>query len=140
MVKDSALKELKIDYNSAKQIGNNIEAAACANKMGHVFKERGEYHEALRWFRLDLEHGEKLPESQRSEQLPSLQCLGETHLLLRDYNDALKYMVRHFEMAGQLKNLAEQQRASTQLARTYLEMYTNSPPDYDALPLARNMG
>lgn len=85
------LGEAKRAYRTAKEEGNRQEEARWANVIGNSLKNRGEYVEALKWFRIDYEVSTKyLPEKQL---LPTCQSLGEVYLRLQHYKDALIYQV-----------------------------------------------
>ena len=81
-------------YRKAKEEGNRQEEARWANVIGDILKNRGEYVEALKWFRIDYNVSNKyLPEKQL---LPTCQSLGEVYLRLEHYKDALIYQVISF--------------------------------------------
>uniref|UniRef100_A0A453PTD2 Uncharacterized protein n=1 Tax=Aegilops tauschii subsp. strangulata TaxID=200361 RepID=A0A453PTD2_AEGTS len=62
------------------------------NVIGDIHKRRGEYVEALRWLRLDYDVTVKyLPQR---HLLESCQSLGEVHLRLGQFPQALTYQVR----------------------------------------------
>ena len=87
------LNTAKRAYRNASEEGNRQEEARWANVIGDIFKNRGEYVEALRWFRLDYEVSVKyLPDKQL---LPTCQSLGEVYLRLQHFKDALIYQVIH---------------------------------------------
>ena len=89
---DVQLTTAKRAYRNASEEGNRQEEARWANVIGDILKNRGEYVEALRWFRLDYEVSIKyLPEKQL---LPTCQSLGEVYLRLEHFKDALIYQVR----------------------------------------------
>ncbi|KAJ0098287.1 hypothetical protein Patl1_27847 [Pistacia atlantica] len=122
------LNAAKRAYRSAKAEGNRQEEARWANLIGDMLKNRGEYVEALKWFRIDYEVSIKyLPEKQL---LPTCQSLGEVYLRLEYFKDALIYQKKHLELAKDTGDLVEQQRASTQLGRTYHEMFLRSEDDH----------
>lgn len=78
-------------YRSAKAEGNRQEEARWANVIGDMLKNRGEYVEALKWFRIDYDVSNKyLPEK---HLLPTCQSLGEVYLRLEYFKDALIYQV-----------------------------------------------
>ncbi|XP_076893963.1 protein TONSOKU-like, partial [Bidens hawaiensis] len=122
-------------YKKASEEGNRQEEARWANAIGDMFKNRGEYVHALKWFRLDYEVSVKhLPEK---HLLPTCQSLGEVYLRLHHFQDALIYQKRHLDLAKDANDLVEQQRASTQLGRTYHEMYLKSGNDQTSLRNAK---
>ncbi|KAL4562394.1 hypothetical protein LXL04_034596 [Taraxacum kok-saghyz] len=133
---DSAqLSTAKRAYRNASEEGNRQEEARWANVIGDIFKNRGEYVEALRWFRLDYEVSVKyLPDKQL---LPTCQALGEVYLRLQHFKDALIYQKKHLELAKDTDDLVEQQRATTQLGRTYHEMSLKSDDDHTSLRNAK---
>ncbi|XP_042025536.1 protein TONSOKU-like isoform X2 [Salvia splendens] len=115
-------------YKAAEAEGNRQEEARWANFIGDLHKNRGEYVEALRWLRKDYEVSIRyLPHKQL---LATCQSLGELHLRLGDYEEALKFQKKHFDLAKDEDDLIEQQRASTQLGRTYHEMFLKSDDDH----------
>ncbi|KAL5752076.1 hypothetical protein ACOSQ2_022583 [Xanthoceras sorbifolium] len=122
------LSGAKRAYRSAKEEGNRQEEARWANVIGNSLKNRGEYVEALKWFRIDYEVSIKyLPEK---HLLPTCQSLGEVYLRLEHFKDALVYQKKHLELAKDADDLVEQQRATTQLGRTYHEMFLRSDDDH----------
>ncbi|KAI3735773.1 hypothetical protein L6452_15286 [Arctium lappa] len=132
---DVQLTTAKRAYRNASEEGNRQEEARWANVVGDILKNRGEYVEALRWFRLDYEVSIKyLPEKQL---LPTCQSLGEVYLRLEHFKDALIYQKKHLELAKDTNDLVEQQRASTQLGRTYHEMFLKSDNDQTSLRNAK---
>lgn len=85
------LIEAKKSYKSAVAEGNRQEEARWANFIGDLLKNRGEYVQALSWLRKDYEVSIRyLPHKQL---LATCQSLGELHLRLNYYEDALKYQV-----------------------------------------------
>lgn len=85
------MSEAKRAYRSAKEEGNRQEEARWANVIGDILKNRGEYVEALKWFRIDYDVSVKyLPEK---HLLPTCQSLGEVYLRLEHFKDALIYQV-----------------------------------------------
>ncbi|XP_054804737.1 protein TONSOKU [Prosopis cineraria] len=126
--RDVELKAAATAYRNAKAEGNRQEEARWANVMGNILKNRGEYVEALRWLRRDYEVSLKyLPEK---HLLPTCQSLGEIYLRLERFSDALTYQKKHLELARDANDLVEQQRASTQLGRTYHELFSRSEHDH----------
>ncbi|XP_012466931.1 protein TONSOKU isoform X1 [Gossypium raimondii] len=122
-------------YRNAKEEGNRQEEARWANVIGDILKNRGEYVEALKWFRIDYDVSNKyLPEKQL---LPTCQSLGEVYLRLEHYKDALIYQKKHLDLAKDANDLVEQQRASTQLGRTYHEMFLKSEDDHYSVQNAK---
>ncbi|KAJ0618497.1 putative tetratricopeptide-like helical domain superfamily, leucine-rich repeat domain superfamily [Helianthus annuus] len=132
---DGQLIAAKRAYRNASDEGNRQEEARWANVIGDIFKNRGEYVEALKWFRLDYEVSTKyLPEK---HLLPTCQSLGEVYLRLQHFEDALIYQKKHLDLAKDSDDLVEQQRASTQLGRTYHEMFLKSENDQTSLRNAK---
>ncbi|MCD7454990.1 hypothetical protein HAX54_026718 [Datura stramonium] len=129
------LIEAKRAYKSAKAEGNRSEEARWANLIGDILKNRGEYVEALRWLRIDYEIS--LNYLSEKQLLPSCQSLGEVYLRLQDYKHALTFQKKHLELAKDENDLVEQQRASTQLGRTYHEIFLKSEDDHDSVRNAR---
>ncbi|KAK7822727.1 protein tonsoku [Quercus suber] len=122
------LSVAKRSYQSAKAEGNRQEEARWANVIADILKQRGEYVTALKWLRIDYHVSIKyLPEK---HLLPTCQSLGELYLRLEDFNHALVYQKKHLELAKDADDLVEQQRASTQLGRTYHEMFLRSEVDH----------
>lgn len=88
---DGKLASAKQSYKNASAVGNRQEEARWANVIGDIYKNRGEYVEALKWLRVDYEVSTKyLPEK---HLLPTCQSLGELYLLLGEYKEALIYQV-----------------------------------------------
>ncbi|RVW85361.1 Protein TONSOKU [Vitis vinifera] len=129
MVRDDPhLSAAKRAYRNASMEGNRQEEARWANLIGDIFKNRGEYVEALKWLRIDYDISMKyLPEKQL---LPTCQSVGELLLRLENFKDALIYQKKHLELAKDTNDLVEQQRASTQLGRTYHEIFLSSDDDH----------
>ncbi|XP_034683390.1 protein TONSOKU [Vitis riparia] len=125
---DPQLSAAKRAYRNASMEGNRQEEARWANLIGDIFKNRGEYVEALKWLRIDYDISMKyLPEKQL---LPTCQSVGELLLRLENFKDALIYQKKHLELAKDTNDLVEQQRASTQLGRTYHEIFLSSDDDH----------
>ncbi|XP_057495942.1 protein TONSOKU isoform X1 [Actinidia eriantha] len=125
---DTQLSAAKRAYRNAAAEGNRQEEARWANVIGDILKNKGEYVEALKWLRTDYEVSVKyLPEKQL---LPTCQSLGEVYLRLEYFKDALIYQKKHLELAKDSNDLIEQQRACTQLGRTYHEMFLRSDDDH----------
>jgi len=88
---EEELRGAKRGYKEAVAEGNREEEARWANVIGDIYKRRGEYVEALRWLRVDYKVSVKhLPQR---HLLPSCQSLGEVHLRLGHFSEALKYQV-----------------------------------------------
>ncbi|XP_061345353.1 protein TONSOKU [Gastrolobium bilobum] len=132
---DSELKAAKAAYRNAKAEGNHREEARWANVIGDILKNRGEYVEALKWLRIDYDVSLKhLPEK---HLLPTCQSLGEIYLRLEQFSDALIYQKKHLDLARDANDLVEQQRASTQLGRTYHELFSRSDHDHHSIRNAK---
>ncbi|KAK7399404.1 hypothetical protein VNO78_10586 [Psophocarpus tetragonolobus] len=128
---DAELKSAKAAYRSAKAEGNHREEARWANVIGDILKSRGEYVQALKWLRIDYNVSLKyLPEK---HLLPTCQSLGEIYLRLEHFSDALIYQKRHLDLARDADDVVEQQRASTQLGRTYHELFSRSEYDHNSI-------
>ncbi|XP_022132859.1 protein TONSOKU isoform X2 [Momordica charantia] len=118
----------KRSYRNAKAEGNRHEEAKWANVIGNILKNRGEYVKALKWFRIDYDVSVKyLPQK---HMLATCQSLGEVYLRLEHFKDALIYQKKHLELAKHANDLVEQQRANTQLGRTYHELFLKSDDDH----------
>ncbi|KAE8705157.1 protein TONSOKU-like isoform X2 [Hibiscus syriacus] len=132
---DLQINTAKRAYRKTKEEGDRQEEARWANVIGDILKNRGEYVEALKWFRIDYDISNKyLPEKQ---VLPTCQFLGEIYLRFEHYKDALIYQKKHLELAKDANDLVEQQRASTQLGRTYHEMFLKSDDDHYSIQNAK---
>ncbi|XP_052206092.1 protein TONSOKU isoform X2 [Diospyros lotus] len=132
---DAQFSAAKRGYRKAAEDGNHQEEARWANVIGDILKNRGEYVEALKWLRIDYEVSVKhLPEK---HLLPTCQSLGEVYLRLEFFKDALIYQKKHLELANDSNDLIEQQRACTQLGRTYHEMFLRSDDDHYAVRNAK---
>ncbi|KMZ57606.1 Protein TONSOKU [Zostera marina] len=132
---DLQLKAAKRGYREASADGNREEEARFANVIGDMYKKRGEYVEAIRWLQIDYKISTKfLPQKQI---LPTCQSLGEVYFLLGRFQDALVYQKKHLELAKETDDLIEQQRASTQLGRTYHEIFLGSEDDHCAMQTAK---
>uniref|UniRef100_A0ACD5YV70 Uncharacterized protein n=1 Tax=Avena sativa TaxID=4498 RepID=A0ACD5YV70_AVESA len=132
---EEEMKGAKRGYREAVAEGNREEEARWANVIGDIHKRRGEYVEALRWLRIDYEVTVKhLPQRHLIE---SCQSLGEVYLRLGQFSEALTYQKKHLQLAQESDNLVEQQRASTQLGRTYHEILLRSENDHSAIRNAK---
>ncbi|KAH9316665.1 hypothetical protein KI387_025292, partial [Taxus chinensis] len=125
----------KSGYSDAKNRGDREEEARWANQIGHLLKERGEYVEALKWFRIDYELS--LKHFPQKQLMPTCQSIGEMYLRLERFDDALVYQKKHLKFAQEVDDLVEQQRASTQLGRTYFDIYDKNEDNYSALKKAK---
>ncbi|KAG0492321.1 hypothetical protein HPP92_005719 [Vanilla planifolia] len=129
------IRAAKIGYKEAVRDGNHEDEARWANVIGNLLKRRGEYVEALRWLRIDYEVSSKyLPQKQL---LATCQSLGEVYLRLERFKEALIYQKKHLQLANDSDDSIEQQRASTQLGRTYHEMFLRSENDHYAIRNAK---
>ncbi|KAI3427482.1 uncharacterized protein J3R85_009533 [Psidium guajava] len=136
MARDEAqFKAAKRAYQSARDEGNHQEEARWANVIGDMLKNRGEYVEALKWLRIDYDVTSKY--LTEKHLLPTCQSLGEMYLRLEFFKDALFYQKKHLELAKDSDDLVEQQRASTQLGRTYHEMFLRSADDHYSIRNAK---
>ncbi|XP_048140167.1 protein TONSOKU isoform X5 [Rhodamnia argentea] len=136
MARDEAqFKAAKRAYQSARDEGNHQEEARWANVIGDILKNRGEYVEALKWLRIDYDVTSKY--LTEKHLLPTCQSLGEMYLRLEFFEDALFYQKKHLELAKDSDDLVEQQRASTQLGRTYHEMFLRSVDDHYSIRNAK---
>ncbi|WVZ55398.1 hypothetical protein U9M48_006061 [Paspalum notatum var. saurae] len=132
---EEELRGAKRGHREAVAEGNREEEARWANVIGDIHKRRGEYVEALRWLRADYEVSVKyLPQR---HLLPSCQALGEVYLLLGRFSEALVYQKKHLQLAKESDDLVEQQRACTQLGRTYHEILLRSENDHSAIRNAK---
>lgn len=89
--KDAELTSAKKAYKSAKELGNRKEEARWANVIGDILKNKGEYCEALRWIRIDYQISSDC--LLLKDRLPACQSMGELHLRLGDYVNALHFQV-----------------------------------------------
>ncbi|WOK94400.1 protein TONSOKU isoform X1 [Canna indica] len=132
---DDELRVAKRGYKEAARVGNHEEEARWANEIGDIHKRRGEYVEALRWLRIDYEVSSKhLPQKQL---LPTCQSIGEVYLRLNRLKEALVYQKKHLQLSKDSDDLIEQQRATTQLGRTYHEIFTETETDHHAMRNAK---
>ncbi|XP_020974960.1 protein TONSOKU isoform X2 [Arachis ipaensis] len=132
---DSELKAAKTAYRSAKAEGNHREEARWANVIGDIHKNRGEYVEALKWLRIDYDVSLKY--LLEKDLLPTCQSIGEMYLRLEQFSEALTYQKKHLELAREADDVVEQQRASTQLGRTYHELFSRSDHDHNSIRNAK---
>ncbi|CAN6572828.1 unnamed protein product [Malus baccata var. baccata] len=132
---DAQLTAAKKSYRNAKAVGNHEEEARWANAIGDMLKKRGEYVAALQWLRIDYDVSVKyLPQK---HCLPTCQSLGELYLRLECFKEALIYQKKHLQLAEDENNLVEQQRANTQLGRTYHEMFLRSIDEHCSIRNAK---
>ncbi|XP_015955901.1 protein TONSOKU isoform X1 [Arachis duranensis] len=132
---DSELKAAKTAYRSARVEGNHREEARWANVIGDIHKNRGEYVEALKWLRIDYDVSLKY--LLEKDLLPTCQSIGEMYLRLEQFSEALTYQKKHLELARDADDVVEQQRASTQLGRTYHELFSRSDHDHNSIRNAK---
>ncbi|KAK8989807.1 hypothetical protein V6N11_064223 [Hibiscus sabdariffa] len=92
---------------------------------------------AKRAYRKAREEGNRQEEARWANLLPTCQSLGEVYLRLEHYKEALIYQKKHLELAKDANDLVEQQRASTQLGRTYHEMFLKSDGDHYSVQNAK---
>ncbi|KAL2621571.1 hypothetical protein R1flu_001776 [Riccia fluitans] len=119
----AALEGMLASYRNARNAGDEEDEAKWANNIGHLYKERGEYKHALQWFTKDYKISMKLYSSDPVKLMPTCQSIGEAYLRLLDLENALIWQIKHFHLAEEAADEPEQQRASTQLGRTYLEIF-----------------
>ncbi|KAJ6419255.1 hypothetical protein OIU84_029382 [Salix udensis] len=132
---EQEIQTAKRAFVNARGVGNHQEEARWANLIGDMYKNRGEYVKALKWLRIDYEVSNKyLPEKQL---LPTCQSIGEVYLRLHDFKHALVYQKKHLDLAKDANDLVEQQRAGTQLGRTYHEMFLKSDNDHSSIRNAK---
>ncbi|URE05448.1 TPR [Musa troglodytarum] len=132
---EEELRAARRGYKEAARVGNHEEKARWANELGDIHKRRGEYVEALRWLRVDYDISSKhLPQKQL---LPTCQSIGEVYLRLNRLKEALVYQKKHLQLAKDSDDLIEQQRASTQLGRTYHQIFTETESDHHAMRNAK---
>jgi hypothetical protein len=94
---EEEMRGAKRAFKEAQAEGCREEEARWANVIGDIHKRRGEYVEALRWLRIDYEVSVKyLPQR---HLLPSCQSLGEVHLRLGHFSEALTYQVTSHSLA-----------------------------------------
>lgn len=132
---DAQIISAKRSYRIAKEQGNRQEEAKWANVIGDILKNRGEYVEALKWLRIDYEISNRY--LQEKHLLPSCQSLGELYLRLEDFPNALIFQKKHLDLAEDADDLVEQQRAKTQLGRTYHAMFTKCSEEHVAIHNAK---
>lgn len=86
---------MKSYYKAAKESGDREEEARWANQIGHAYKDRGDYVDALTWFRLDYDiSAKRRHEGPCLNLMPTCQCLGEIYHRLEQYKEALHYQVK----------------------------------------------
>ncbi|CAI9109018.1 OLC1v1008748C1 [Oldenlandia corymbosa var. corymbosa] len=108
--------------------GGQISSATFLRIVGNTVK-------ALDWIQKDYEVSERfLPDK---DLFPTCNTLGELHLRLENFKEALYYQEKHLEIAEGANNLAEQQRANTQLGRTYHEIFLKSQDNHSAVQNAK---
>ncbi|KAL9329739.1 hypothetical protein ACSQ67_004742 [Phaseolus vulgaris] len=132
---DAELRSAKAAYRNANAEGNHREEARWANVIADIMKKRGDYVIALNWLRIDYEISLKhLPEK---HLLPTCQSLGEMYLRLEEFPDALIFQKKHLELARDANDIVEEQRATTQLGRTYHELFSRSDHDHNSIRNAK---
>ncbi|XP_050382074.1 protein TONSOKU [Argentina anserina] len=132
---EAKLSEAKASYRSAKAISNHEEEARWANVVGNLHKDRGEYLQALTWFSIDYDLCTNYLSPKHS--LATCQSLGDVYLRLERFEDALVFQKKHLKLAEEANDLVEQQRANTQLGRTYHDMYLKSMEEHQSLRNAK---
>ncbi|XP_057299968.1 tonsoku-like protein [Hydractinia symbiolongicarpus] len=108
------LRRLKL---KAKQREDLQEAAKICNCIGEVFSSNELFEEAI------TEHLEEIGFSEAVGDVIGVAVgnrkVGECLCLLGDFQEALKYQQKHFEISKDAKDLLEQQRALATIGRTY---------------------
>ncbi|XP_027916277.1 protein TONSOKU [Vigna unguiculata] len=131
----AAYRNAKAAYDIANAEGNHREEARWANVIGDILKNGGVYRKALKWLRIDYEISIKhLPDK---HLLPTCQSLGEVYFRLNKFEKALIFQKKHLELARDANDIVEQQRANTQLGRTYHELFTQSDYDHNSIRNAK---
>ncbi|KAM1068014.1 hypothetical protein ACFX2I_000025 [Malus domestica] len=131
----ATLSSAKKSYEYAKAEGTRLQEAQWANVIGNMLKKSGKYAEALKWLNIDYDLSIKY--LSQSHCLPACQSLGELYLCLEVFQHALLFQKKHLQLAEDANDLVEQQRANTQLGRTYHEMFLRSEDDHFSVQNAR---
>ncbi|CAI9117219.1 OLC1v1018568C1 [Oldenlandia corymbosa var. corymbosa] len=129
--RETELRRAERAYQAATESGNRKAEVRWANVIANIYmNNRGAYLDALKWIKKDYDISQEfLPEK---DILPACNTLGELHLRLRNFSQALYYQEKHLRLAEAANDLPEQQRASAQLGRTYHEMCVQSEDDHSA--------
>ncbi|KAB2597114.1 hypothetical protein D8674_000034 [Pyrus ussuriensis x Pyrus communis] len=131
----ATLSSAKKSYEDAKAEGTRLQEAQWANVIGNMLKKSGKYAEALKWLSIDYNLSVKY--LSQNHCLPACQSLGELYLCLEVFQHALLFQKKHLQLAEDANDLVEQQRANTQLGRTYHEMFLRSEDDHFSVQNAR---
>lgn len=125
------------DKQKAQRKGDYQEAIRCANYLGHLYAERGEYDDALEEHRSELQLAEAT--NDRISIAVAHRKIGEAHTALEQFDDALQHAARYLKLAKQMHNANEEERAQVTLGWTYLqqadELVARQSVEADALAL-----
>nr|XP_054749639.1 tonsoku-like protein [Lytechinus pictus] len=101
------------------QTGGNLkEEAELSNLIGELLARSGDYHEAIKEHRNELQLSESLHDVIGAAV--ANRKIGECFNELCEYEKALKHQRKHLQLAELDNNILEQQRALATVGRTYL--------------------
>lgn len=117
MDSDKEIAALKKDKVRTRSRGNMKELAEFCNYLGSKYSERGRFEEALD------EHKEELSLCESLDDVPGTtlahRCIGECYAAMEEYKKSLEHLKIYLELADQMGNNVELQRAWATLGRTY---------------------
>uniref|UniRef100_UPI00398EBFCD tonsoku-like protein isoform X2 n=1 Tax=Pristiophorus japonicus TaxID=55135 RepID=UPI00398EBFCD len=114
-------KNLEKAKLKAQKSHNLREEANICNQLGEVLAKHGQFQEAIKEHRLELQLSEVL--SDVIGCAVANRKIGECLAEIGNYTSALKYQRRHLELARSVVNDIEEQRAWATIGRTYLFIY-----------------
>lgn len=114
---DKEIEQLKKDKTKARSKGQLKELAEVCNYLGSKYTERGLHEEALDEHIEELSLCEKLKDVLGTAV--AYRCIGECYSEMDDYVKALENLRIYLDMAEEMTNGIEVQRAWATLGRTY---------------------
>ncbi|OXU24659.1 hypothetical protein TSAR_000170 [Trichomalopsis sarcophagae] len=114
MDEDSLLKR----KNKAQKEGNGKVLADVQKKLGDLYYDRKQYEDALKAYKGQLQACECL--NDKLNCAIAHRMIGEVYADIGNFNEALNHQSLYLEIAKELQDLTEEQRAFATLGRTYL--------------------
>ncbi|XP_028171929.1 LOW QUALITY PROTEIN: tonsoku-like protein [Ostrinia furnacalis] len=114
MEEDKLIRRKKKALNASNR---RVLAEAC-NDLATYYYKHNRYSDALDEYKHEASICKEL--GLRLEWATCNRMIGEMHMLMAEFDKALKYEERHLAIAKELKNLIEEQRAMATLGRIYL--------------------
>ncbi|XP_072013622.1 tonsoku-like protein [Amphiura filiformis] len=120
-------KRLEKAKFKAQANGKLKEESELCNVLGELLARNGEYEDAIREHKQELQLSESLQDVIGSAV--ANRKIGECYSALEEYQTALRYQKRHLQLAQSVDNHVEEQRAFATIGRTYLCQGENSQGD-----------